>query len=98
MPRSTSAASAKTPTVSTFGDVRRIVLDTIVGLRDGSMEISRGMAIAANVKVLNDNIQAEIAATKLAIATENKLHSFGQVVHMGRRLIAETLPESPGEA
>jgi len=49
------------------------------------------MAMAANFKVLNDNISAEIAATKLAIQTENTTHSFGSVVRMGKRLIANNL-------
>ena len=51
------------------------------------MDATRGMAIAANFKVLNDNVHAEINAAKLALATENKAHSFGKVVGMGRRLI-----------
>lgn len=71
----------------TFGDVRRMILDTIVQLRDERMDVSRGMAIAANMKVLNDNIQAEINAAKLAMVTEGRAHSFGRVVGMGQRLI-----------
>lgn len=73
--------------IATFGDVRRLILDTVIQLRSGDMDVSRGMAIAANFKVLNDNIQAEINATKLSIATEDKAHSFGKVVGMGRRVI-----------
>ena len=45
------------------------------------------MAIAANMKVLNDNIQVEINAAKLAMATEGRAHTFGRVVGMGQRLI-----------
>lgn len=77
----------KTDEIKTFGDVRRLMLNTIVALRDGEMDATRGMAIAANFKVLNDNVHAEINAAKLALATENKAHSFGKVVGMGRRLI-----------
>lgn len=71
----------------TFGDARRIIIDTIVQLRTGSMPASTGMAIAANMKVLNDNVQTEINAAKLALATEGRAHSFGRVVGMGQRLI-----------
>jgi hypothetical protein len=71
----------------TFGDARRIIIDTIVQLRTGAMPASTGMAIAANMKVLNDNVQTEINAAKLAIQTEGRAHSFGQVVGMGQRLI-----------
>jgi hypothetical protein len=73
--------------LATFGDVRRSILDTIQALQSEKMDISRGMAIAANFKVLNDNIQVEINAAKMALATEGKAHNFGQVVGMGRRLI-----------
>ena len=71
----------------TFGDARRIIIDTIVQIRNGSMSASTGMAIAANMKVLNDNVQTEINAAKLSLMTEGKAHSFGRVVGMGQRLI-----------
>lgn len=73
--------------IMTFGDVRRMILQTIVELRTGEIEVNRAMAIAANMKVLNDNVQAEINAAKLAIATEGKAHNFGRVVGMGQKLI-----------
>jgi hypothetical protein len=73
--------------LATFGDVRRMILDTIVELKAGNMDVSRGMAIAANMKVLNDSVQVEINAAKMAIATEGKAHSFGRVVGMGQRFI-----------
>jgi hypothetical protein len=37
---------------------------------------------------LNDSVQVEINAAKLAIATEGKAHNFGQVVGMGQKLLA----------
>lgn len=73
--------------ITTFGDVRRMIIDTIVSLKTEQIDTSRGMAIAANFKVLNDNVQVEINAAKLALATEGKAHNFGRVVGMGRRLI-----------
>lgn len=83
--------STKIQNVETFGDVRRLILETIVSLRDGELDVSRGMAIAANMKVLNDNIQTEINAAKLSIATDGKAHQFGRVVQMGRRLIGNNV-------
>ena len=73
--------------LTTFGDVRRQILDTIQALKAGDMDVSRGMAIAANFKVLNDCVQAEINATKMALATEGKAHNFGRIVGMGQRFI-----------
>lgn len=74
----------------TFGDVRRMILDTIVALRDDKIDVARGMAIAANFKVLNDNIQVEINAAKMALATEGKAHNFGRIVGMGQRFIGNS--------
>lgn len=73
--------------LATFGDARRMILDTIVELRNGSMDVGRGMAIAANMKVLNDSLQVEINAAKMALATEGHAHSFGRVVGLGQRLL-----------
>ena len=79
----------------TFGDTRRLILDTIAELRSGSMDVGRGMAIAANMKVLNDSVQVEINAAKMALATEGRAHNFGRVVGMGQRLIGNEPVSTP---
>lgn len=76
--------------LTTFGDVRRMILNTIVALRDDKMDVSRGMALAANFKVLNDNVQVEINAAKMAMLTEGKAHNFGRIVGMGQKLIGNS--------
>ncbi len=76
--------------LTTFGDVRRMILNTIVALRDDKMDVSRGMALAANFKVLNDNVRVEINAAKMAMLTEGKAHSFGRIVGMGQKLIGNS--------
>lgn len=73
--------------LATFGDVRRSILDTIQSLKTGGMDVSRGMAIAANFKVLNDNVQVEINAAKMALLVKDEAHNFGRIVGMGQRLI-----------
>ena len=78
----------------TFGDVRRLVVQTVMDLRSGAITPTLGLAIAANMKVLNDNIQVEINAGKLALATEGKAHSFGRIVSMGQRLIGNNGEQS----
>ena len=77
---------AMTATLTT-GDARRLILATILELRNGSMPTDRGMAIAANMKVLNDSISAEINAAKMALMAKNEAHNFGQIVPMGQRVI-----------
>lgn len=71
----------------TTGDARRMILQTIVELRNNTMDVNRGMAIAANMKVLNDSIFAEVAAAKMAFMVKSEAHNFGNVVQMGQRVI-----------
>lgn len=73
--------------IATFGDARRMILDTISELRAGSMDIGRGMAIAANMKVLNDSVQVEINAAKMTIQAQQAGHNFGRIVGMGQKMI-----------
>lgn len=77
--------------IATFGDARRMILDTIQELRSGQMDVGRGMAIAANMKVLNDSVQVEINAAKLAIVAQEAGHDFGRIVGMGQRQIASSI-------
>ncbi|OXS89481.1 hypothetical protein [Pandoraea apista] len=82
-------SKTKVTRVETFGDVRRLLIENIIAVRDGEISVEKAMAIAANVKVLNDNIQTEINAAKMSIATEKSTYKFGRVAHMGTRLISD---------
>lgn len=73
--------------VRTFGDARQLILQTIVGIKDGSIGANQAMAIAANMKVLNDNIQCEINSAKVTLLAEERGHNFGRIVGMGRKSI-----------
>lgn len=73
--------------VLTTGDARRLVLETMAALKTGAMPTDRGLAIAANMKVLNDSISAEINAAKMAILAKKEGFEFGRNVEMGRRLL-----------
>lgn len=77
----------KPGSIRTFGDSRKIILETIQDLRNGKMPVQRAMAIAANMKVLNDNIQAEINLAKVTLLVEEKGHNFGRMVKMGKNTI-----------
>jgi len=74
----------------TSGDARRIILETILALRNGDMPATTGMAIAANMKVLNDSVQVEINTAKMAILATEKGHDFGRVINMGQRLLGNS--------
>lgn len=74
---------------TTFGDTRKLIIDTIMELKSGKMDISRGMAIAANMKVLNDSIQVEINAAKLSLSASQNGKDFGEIMKLGRRPLAD---------
>lgn len=80
--------------VRTFGDARQLILQTIMQVRDGGLSVQQGAVIAANMKTLNDNIQCEINAAKLAYATQGTANEFGKVMRMGRTIIGN-MTEDP---
>jgi len=78
--------------MKTFGDARLVIVETINRLKSGDMAVERGMAIAANMKVLNDNLIAEIKAAKMSLEAEKCGKDFGNVMRLGRRTIIDDTP------
>jgi len=74
---------------NTFGDSRKIILDTIIALKSKQISTSRGMAIAANMKVLNDSIQTEINAAKISLQADKVGKNFGDIMRLGTRPVFE---------
>lgn len=74
---------------ATFGNSRAILLETIIALKNREISTNRGMAIAANMKVLNDSIQIEINAAKLSLQADAAGKDFGEVMRLGTRPIFE---------
>ena len=73
--------------IMSFGDLRRAIIGDIAAVRNRTMTVAEAGAIGCLYKELHNNIQTEINAAKMALATEGKAHSFGNIVGMGRRLI-----------
>jgi hypothetical protein len=71
--------------LATFGDQRRMILDTIVRLNNGDIGVNHAMAFAANMKVLNESVQTEINWAKAAMAAKAAGHDFGKIVGMGQK-------------
>lgn len=81
--------SQKIHEIKTFGDVRLLILQTIMAIRDGELSVNQGTAIAANMRELNSNIQCEINAAKLSLLADTRAYDFGKVVAMGSKLIGD---------
>jgi hypothetical protein len=59
----------------------------MAALKTGALPSDVGMAIAANMKVLNDSITTEINAAKMVMAAKKEGLEFGRLVEMGKRQI-----------
>lgn len=81
--------------IRTFGDVRQLILQTIMNIRDGAVENNQAMVMAAHFKCLNDNINAEVNAAKVAMLARKEGFDFGTVVHMGKSIIGNIIDEQP---
>jgi hypothetical protein len=75
--------------VLTMGDVRQLLMETALNIRDGALDGRSADAIVACVDALTRNMQVEINAAKMSLLTEGKLHEFGKVVKLGKQLIKE---------
>ena len=73
--------------IENCGDARKFILETMINIRDGKIPVNAGLAIAANTKVLNDNMQIEINAAKVKILSTAQGHNFGEISQMGKTLI-----------
>jgi len=74
-------------TVKTSGDSRQLILDAMMALKDGSLDISRGMAIISGLEAINKSIQAEVNAAKMSLLAAAAGKDFGDVVRLGQRKI-----------
>jgi high-affinity nickel permease len=76
--------------VLTMGDVRQLLMETALNIRDGAIKGSDADHIVACIDAMTRNMQVEINAAKMALLTEGKLHEFGKVVKLGKQLIKDS--------
>ena len=79
--------AGKVTKIETTGDARRFILDVMISIRDGDIPVDRAHAIAATMKVVNENLQAEINSAKVAMIAKEKGFDFGKIVEMGKKVI-----------
>jgi hypothetical protein len=70
------------------GEVRTLILETIVGVRDGSVDVAQGSAMASLFKELNSSMLVSINAAKLSLQMEESGRKFIKTLSMGRQEIA----------
>jgi hypothetical protein len=85
----------KLPTVQvekvlTMGDVRQLLMETAINIRDGAINNKDADSIVGCIDAMTRCMQVEINAAKMALNTEGKLHEFGKVVQLGKLLIKDS--------
>lgn len=80
-----------------FAELRSNMIADIDAIRLGQITTATGAVLFQGYKEITSNINAEIAAAKLSLLTEGKVHSFGKVARMGRRVINDDA-DGEGEA
>jgi hypothetical protein len=78
--------------IKTSGDLRRVLAQTIVDIKDGSLSIDRGLAIAAVSKEITSSLQAEINVAKVRVAMLQTGKNMGELTHIGKLLIEDNSP------
>lgn len=67
------------------GEVRQLILETLVGLREGAIDNATGTTMAALFKNLNDSMNTSIASAKLSLQMEDRGRVFMKTCRMGRQ-------------
>ena len=75
--------------IRTSGDLRRLLAQTMVEIKSGELEISRGMTIAALSKEITASLQAEVNVAKVRASMLNAGHNIGNLTHLGKMLIED---------
>lgn len=70
-----------------FAGSRKLILQTVLDVRDGRLTPGQGTAMSQLFKEMNSNINAECQVNKLSLLTEGRAHEFGRVAGLGKRLL-----------
>ena len=73
--------------VSTQGDLRRIVANSLLALARKEISATDVEAMAKGLDSISNSLNAEIRVAKTSIELREKGASLGQVVHLGQLMI-----------
>lgn len=75
------------------GDVRRLILETIVGVRDGALDVPQAAVMVAGFKELNTSMSVSINAAKLSLQMGAAGGKFMKNLRLGQQLIRDNEAE-----
>ncbi len=86
--------------IRTTGDVRRIIAQTMLDVRSGTIDASRAQAVAQLAKELNSSLQAEVNVAKTLLLLKDNGVTVGNVAQLGHLAVEDesTLVTVEGKA
>lgn len=75
--------------MNTSGDIRRLLADTMLQVKNGTLPVERALAVAAISKELTASMQAEVNVAKVRVAMLTAGKSMGEITTMGRLIIGD---------
>ena len=75
--------------IRTSGDVRRLIAETMQGVRSGDIDSTKGQTIASLAKELTASMQVEVNVAKLNAQLLKEGSGIAKISHMGKLLIGD---------
>lgn len=85
--------------VTTQGDLRRIVSNSLLALARKEISATDLEAMAKGLDSISNSLNAEVKVAKTAIELRDRGGNIGEIVHLGHLVIGTPdlpLPEAPG--
>lgn len=73
--------------ITTSGDIRRLLAQTMVEVKNGSLPVDRGLAVSALARELTQSLQTEVNVAKVRVAMLKTGNNIGKLTELGRMVI-----------
>lgn len=85
--------------LNTAGEIRRFLANTMVEVKNGQLDLNKGMVVAMLSKELTGNMLAEVNVMKTSLMLQNAGINTNKIQHMGKLLIGDdSVPTLDGKA
>lgn len=78
--------------ITTSGDIRRLIAQTMVDVKNGNLPVERGLCVAALAKEITGSLQAEVNVAKVRVSMLATGKSMGELTNLGKMIISDDAP------
>lgn len=78
-----------TEVIRTSGDIRRVLAQTMMEIKNGELSTEKGMAIAALSKEITASMQTEVNVAKVRVAMLSAGANLGELTKLGQLIIED---------